>query len=104
MGSQAVTLTLPQTKVKNFTSGVVNLFTGQAIDATISQGSPVNCDWVISGGATQAAKPCTWTSFSDGNTFSVAANYPGGYKAPAVNGTVHVTSIIPSFTVPRQSS
>ncbi len=100
VGSQPITLAKPLTKVANFTSGKVNLFTGQSIDATVSQGSPVSCDWVINDGSTQSAKPCTWSSFADGNTFSVAANYTGGYKAAAVTGTVNVTSIIPNFTVP----
>ncbi len=118
-GTQTVSLVEPLTKVKNFTSGVVQILSGQPIDASPTQGSPTTFAWwinptcspittpadcpantTVTADQYPAAPPSPNPPLTNNATFYVASTYPGGYQAPTIGGTVVVTAVIASFTYP----
>ncbi len=105
VAASAVTLKVPVTRVAaQGSNGSVKILTGGAIDASASDGSPTAFVWSFkdagSGALSTSCAAASCVPPSAAASFTVAAQYAGGYSAPPVSGTVVFTDVAGSIAVP----
>jgi PKD repeat protein len=106
VSTRSVSLTVPMTSVAGVNvDGSVKLLSGSGqIDASPSTGSPSGFTWSFldaqSGVLTTSCAAAKCTPPATAQSFSVAADYAGGYQANFVSGTIAFTDVAGAVTVP----